>query len=98
VRADEAGKASGATNTIREIGGVMGVAVLASVFMSNGGYESPQVFNDGITAALPIGVAVLVIGAALALFIPGRKRAEARAASPSAPAATPERAAVPSAA
>ena len=32
VRPQEAGQASGATNTIRELGGVMGIAVLASVF------------------------------------------------------------------
>src|SRR5690606_16730340 len=30
VRPEEAGKASGATNTIRELGGVLGVAVLAA--------------------------------------------------------------------
>ena len=34
VRADEEGKASGATNAIREIGGVFGVAVLASISRS----------------------------------------------------------------
>ena len=32
VRPEEEGKASGANNTIREVGGVFGVAVLASVF------------------------------------------------------------------
>ena len=32
VRPEEAGQASGATNAIRELGGVLGVAVLASVF------------------------------------------------------------------
>ena len=48
VRPEEAGKASGANNAIREIGGVMGVAVLASVFAANGGYESPQAFTDGV--------------------------------------------------
>src|SRR5690606_18988944 len=36
VREAETGKASGATNAIREIGGVMGVAVLSSVFAANG--------------------------------------------------------------
>ena len=41
VRPSEVGQASGATNTIRELGGVLGVAVLASVFSSAGGYESP---------------------------------------------------------
>ena len=70
VRAENAGKASGATNAIREIGGVMGVAVLASVFAANGGYESPQAFTDGVTAALPIAVVVLALGAVLALLVP----------------------------
>ena len=50
-RRDE-GKASGASNAIREVGGVLGVAVLASVFVSTGGYESPEVFNDGLVSAL----------------------------------------------
>jgi EmrB/QacA subfamily drug resistance transporter len=79
VRPEEAGQASGATNAIRELGGVLGVAVLASVFTANGGYESPQAYVDGMTAALPIGAAVLAVGAVLALFIPGLKRAPAAA-------------------
>ncbi len=41
VRPQEVGQASGATNTIRELGGVMGIAVLATVFSSAGGYLSP---------------------------------------------------------
>ena len=36
VRPEEEGKASGANNAIRELGGVFGVAVLASVFSANG--------------------------------------------------------------
>ena len=70
VQPDQAGKASGANNAIREIGGVMGVAVLASVFAANGGYSSPQAFTDGVTAALPVAVVVLAIGAVLALLVP----------------------------
>jgi EmrB/QacA subfamily drug resistance transporter len=70
VRPKEAGKASGATNTIRELGGVFGVSVLASVFAAAGGYLSPQDFVDGIRAALPIGAAVLLVGALIALLIP----------------------------
>lgn len=72
VRPQEAGKASGATNAIRELGGVMGVAVLASVFSASGSYASPQAFTDGLTAALPVGAAVLAIGAFAALLVPGR--------------------------
>jgi EmrB/QacA subfamily drug resistance transporter len=74
VRPEEAGQASGATNAIRELGGVLGVAVLASVFTANGGYGSPQEYVDGMNAALPIGAAVLGLGAVAALFIPGRAR------------------------
>ena len=40
VRPEEEGKASGANNAIRELGGVFGVAVLASVFSANGSYVS----------------------------------------------------------
>lgn len=75
----ETGKASGATNAIREIGGVMGVAVLSSVFAANGGFESPQAFNDGLVAALPIAVGVLLVGAVLALLVPGKDKAIAEA-------------------
>src|SRR4051794_3085110 len=49
VAADETGKASGATNAIRELGGVLGVAVLASVFSSNGSYATPETFTAGMT-------------------------------------------------
>ncbi len=79
VRPAEAGQASGATNANREVGGVMGVAVLAGVFSANGGYGDPQAFTDGVTAALPIGAAVLAAGALAALLVPGRRRAAAPA-------------------
>ena len=75
-----AGKASGASNAIRELGGVLGVAVLASVFAHNGGYTSPQAFTDGMIPALWIGVAVLGLGALLALAIPAQARQAAPAA------------------
>ena len=87
VRPNEAGKASGATNAIREVGGVMGVAVLASVFTASGGYENPQAFTDGVTAALPIGVVVLAAGALLALLVPSRAAKTAAAARDEARAA-----------
>jgi nitrate/nitrite transporter NarK len=73
VRPQEAGQASGATNAIREVGGVLGIAVLASVFSANGSYASPQAFADGMTSAIWIGAAVLAVGALLALFVPGRQ-------------------------
>ncbi len=72
VRQEEAGQASGATNTIREIGGVLGVAVLATVFMDTGGFGSPAAFVDGLVPAVWVGAAVLAVGALIALLIPGR--------------------------
>jgi EmrB/QacA subfamily drug resistance transporter len=74
VRPEEEGKASGANNAIREVGGVLGVAVLASIFARYGGYESPSTFNDGLVPALWIGAIVVGIGAALALLIPRKRR------------------------
>ena len=73
VRPQEAGQASGATNAIREVGGVLGVAVLATVFSSAGSYASPQAFTDGMTSAIWVGAAVLAAGALAALFVPGRR-------------------------
>jgi MFS family permease len=70
VRPREAGQASGATNAIRELGGVIGVAVLAAVFSAHGSYTSPQAYTAGLTAAIPIGAVVLGIGAVLALIVP----------------------------
>jgi len=77
VRPDQAGQASGATNTVREIGGVLGVAVLATVFTGAGGFESPQAYVDGLIPAVWVGAAVLAAGALVALLVPGKKRAAA---------------------
>jgi EmrB/QacA subfamily drug resistance transporter len=76
VRPEEAGQASGATNAIRELGGVLGVAVIATVFAHNGSYASPAAYTDGMTSAIWVGAAVLLAGAVAALFVPGRRRAE----------------------
>jgi EmrB/QacA subfamily drug resistance transporter len=70
----EEGQASGASNAIREVGGVFGVAVLASVFSSYGGYESGQAFVDGLGPAVWVGAAVVALGAVAALFIPRKRR------------------------
>ncbi len=74
------GKASGASNTIREIGGVFGVAVLASVFSANGSYASPQAYVDGLLPAVWVGAAVVALGALAALALPGRLAREGRSA------------------
>ena len=84
VRPEEAGQASGANNAIRELGGVLGVAVLAAVFTGAGGFESPQAFNDGLVPALWVGAGVLAAGGADRA---ARPRQGARRSGPPAPLA-----------
>ncbi len=79
VRAQQAGQASGATNAIRELGGVLGIAVMATVFTSHGGYLSPQAFVSGLVPAMWVGVAVLAGGALIAAALPFSTTAEAAA-------------------
>lgn len=73
VRDDEAGQASGAASTLREVGGVLGVAVMATVFQQSGSYASPQAYTDGVAAALPVAVGVLAFGAVLGAMLPGQR-------------------------
>jgi MFS family permease len=74
VRPEEEGTASGANNAIRELGGVFGVAVLASVFASYGSYATGQSFVDGLVPAMRVGAVVVAIGAVAALALGGRSR------------------------
>jgi EmrB/QacA subfamily drug resistance transporter len=82
VRPQEEGKASGANNAIREVGGVLGVAVLASVFTRYGGYGSPETFTDGLVVATWVGAAVVAAGALVALVIPRRRHVQELAVEP----------------
>jgi EmrB/QacA subfamily drug resistance transporter len=68
----EAGIASGANSALREFGGVLGVAVLASVFARQGVYTSPRAFIDGFTQALWVAVGFSVLGFIAALMTGGR--------------------------
>jgi hypothetical protein len=72
VRPDQEGKASGANNAIREVGGVFGVAILASVFSANGSYATPQSYVDGLIPAMWVGTVIVGLGAVAALAIPAR--------------------------
>ncbi len=72
VPLDEAGVASGANSALRELGGVFGIAVLASVFARQGVYASPQLFIEGFTAALWVGVGFSVAGIVAAVLVPGK--------------------------
>ncbi|MFD7240813.1 MFS transporter [Streptomyces massasporeus] len=76
VRPSEQGIASGANNALREVGGALGIAVMASIFAAQGGYETGQTFVDGMRPALVTGSAVVALAGIAALLIPTRRRAE----------------------
>jgi EmrB/QacA subfamily drug resistance transporter len=84
VAASEEGQASGANNAIRELGGVFGVAVLASIFTHYGSYRTPQTFVNGLTPAIYVGAVIVALGAVAALFIARSHRAAATASQPAA--------------
>jgi EmrB/QacA subfamily drug resistance transporter len=76
VRPAEEGQASGANNAIRELGGVLGVAVLASVFAHYGGYRTDQTFTNGMVPAVYIGAILVALGSVAAFAIRSRRRGE----------------------
>ncbi|KJS55985.1 MFS transporter [Streptomyces rubellomurinus] len=89
VRPQEQGIASGANNSLREVGGALGIAVLSAVFSAQGGYRSAQAFTDGLVPALYVGAAAVAAGAVAAALIPRRRAAVAvgeRSAEPARPA------------
>ncbi|RZU52983.1 EmrB/QacA subfamily drug resistance transporter [Krasilnikovia cinnamomea] len=72
VTEQQRGVASGANNTIRELGVAAGVAALASVFSSYGGYATHQSFVDGLVPAVLVGAAIVAVGAVIAGWLPRR--------------------------
>src|SRR3954468_9113980 len=77
----EAGTASGTFNTMRQLGGVFGIAVLVAVFAGAGGYASPAIFADGFGPAIGVSAGLAVIGAATGLALPRRRAAAAPSAA-----------------
>ena len=73
VRRDEEGIASGAANALRELGGVFGVAVLASVFAVHGSYLSPAAFAEGMRAAVAVGAVAVGIATIALIGVPRRR-------------------------
>ncbi|MCH5676013.1 DHA2 family efflux MFS transporter permease subunit [Streptomyces gilvus] len=87
VRPREQGVASGANNALREVGGALGIAIMSSIFSSQGGYATAQTFVDGLQPALVTGSAVVAAAAVATLLIPRRSTAKTTTSSKK---ATPE--------
>ena len=88
VAPTEVGKASGTYNTMRQLGGVFGIALLVAVFAGAGSYASPQAFSDGFAPAIGVTAVLALVGAFTGLALPGRRgRAIAPTPAPVAEAA-----------
>ena len=100
TRPDQAGLASGLINTSQQVGGALGVAILASVAASVSGGVNPQGrptpeqlvdLTDGFSAAFLVGAGFAVAGALAALFLvssgDSREMVEAAKAGEDIPAA-----------
>jgi MFS family permease len=72
------GQASGAAVAFRELGGVLGVAVLASVFSAHGSVASPGAFVAGARPAFAVAAGVAAAAALLALGLRARVAAPLR--------------------
>jgi EmrB/QacA subfamily drug resistance transporter len=70
VRAPDQGMASGISNAVRELGGVLGIAILTAVFTANGSLATASDFTRGLTPALWTGTAALATAALLMLLAP----------------------------
>lgn len=78
------GKASGTYNTLRQLGGVFGIAICAAVFAANGSYASPADFTSGFAPAMAGCAALAMVGAVAGLFVTRRAAPTATAPDPAA--------------
>lgn len=74
VSLNEIGKASGVFNTLRQLGSVFGIAILAIVFTASGDYASAQSFTDGFVPAILTTGVLSLIGALAGMRLPLQKR------------------------
>jgi EmrB/QacA subfamily drug resistance transporter len=75
------GKAAGLFNTLRQLGGVTGVALAVAVFTHAGGYASPRQFRSGFMAVLLVCGGLSLAGATAGLRL-RKKRATVSVVNP----------------
>jgi EmrB/QacA subfamily drug resistance transporter len=86
----DSGVAAGSNNTLRETGGLFGVAVLAAVFTANGSFASRATFMHGIKFAILVAAAAALAATIPALLGPSRAQALASAGEATPPLAQPQ--------
>jgi EmrB/QacA subfamily drug resistance transporter len=86
VASEAIGKASGINSTMRELGGVFGIALSVAVFAGAGSLASPQAFSDGFQAAMGVGAGLSLLSALAGTLLPSRRGTPATAPPIPAPA------------
>ncbi len=84
VTPDAIGKAAGVNSTLRELGGVFGIAIAVAVFAGAGGYASPQLFSDGFVPAMTVAAGLSLAGALTGVALGGRRERSLAGALPEA--------------
>jgi EmrB/QacA subfamily drug resistance transporter len=79
VRPDDVGAASGVSSMVRELGGVLGLAVFVAVFAGRGSYAGPAAFLAGFGPAIGVCTAAVAAGAVASTFLPAVTREETSA-------------------
>jgi hypothetical protein len=99
VPVDKAGVGSAVINSMRQVGGSLGIALMGSLVASQVSVSRldpryPAQFVDGYHRALQFGAAILLAGAVIAVFTVGKRpRVEREVVAPDiAPSATFEEA------
>jgi MFS family permease len=76
------GKAAGTNSTMRELGGVLGIALGVAAFTAAGSYASPTEFSDGFVAAMWVSAGLSVVAATAGAALPARLRSEVLTPAP----------------
>jgi len=81
------GKAAGVFNSVRQLGGVLGIAIISAVFAAQGGYADAAAFRDGAAPAFVVAASLAGLGALVATLVPRLARTtDEVAVTPTAPA------------
>ena len=70
----DVGKAAGVNSTLRELGGVLGLALLVAVFAPLGGYADAADFLAGFVPTMAVCAALTAAGAVAGVWVPRRPR------------------------
>jgi predicted MFS family arabinose efflux permease len=82
VPVEAIGKAAGTNSTMRQLGGVLGIALAVAAFAATGSYASPGEFSDGFVAAIGVSAGLSLAAATFGAVLPSRHTVESPVPAP----------------